>query len=147
MKTYMNRIDREHHVMILVIWDYLNTWLEQTSCLTKEERKRVKTAATHLLHTSDSIVKRLDADYAKRLIRAAKNTEVRVVDRLNAMLGREADTVNIKIDDLYDMASYALTDCRGCKRPDHKNCEKYKLFMDLNIPVAQEQTDGCPYEN
>ena len=50
-------------------------------------------------------------------------------------------------NDLYDMASYALTDCRGCKRPDHKNCEKYKLFMDLNIPVAQEQTDGCPYEN
>jgi len=45
------------------------------------------------------------------------------------------------------MASYALTDCRGCKRPDHKNCNKYKLFMDLNIPVALEQTDGCPYEN
>jgi hypothetical protein len=69
------------------------------------------------------------------------------VDRANVMLGREPDTVNIKIDDLYDMASYALTDCRGCKRPDHKSCEKYKLFMDLNIPVAQEQTDGCPYEN
>ena len=121
--------------------------MEQTSCLTKDERKRVKTAATHLLHASDSIVKRLDTDYAKRLLRTAKNTEVRVVDRANVMLGRETDTVNIKIDDLYDIASYALADCRGCERPDHKNCEKYKLFMDLNIPVAQGQTDGCPYEN
>jgi len=24
---------------------------------------------------------------------------------------------------------------------------RYQLFMKLNIPVAQEQTDGCPYEN
>lgn len=33
MKTYMNRIDREHHLMILIVWDYLGSWLEKTSCL------------------------------------------------------------------------------------------------------------------
>jgi hypothetical protein len=59
MKTYMNRIDREHHLMILIAWDYLGSWLEKTSCLTKDERKRIKTATTHLLHASDSIVSRI----------------------------------------------------------------------------------------
>ena len=49
MKTYMNRIDREHHMFILIAWDYLNTWLGKTSCLSPQERKRVKTATTHLL--------------------------------------------------------------------------------------------------
>jgi hypothetical protein len=31
--------------------------------------------------------------------------------------------------------------------PDWKGCEKYRLFLKLNIPVAQEETAGCPYEN
>jgi hypothetical protein len=83
MKTYMNRIDREHHLMILVFWDYLNSWLEKTSCLTKEERKRIKTATTHLLRTSDSIVGRLEYDYARKIIKDAKNIEIRIYDRLN----------------------------------------------------------------
>lgn len=147
MKTYMNRIDREHHVMILVLWDYLNTWLEQTSCLSKEERKRIKTAATHLLHTSDSIVQRLEPDYAKRLLRAANNTEVRVVDKINQGLRREPDTINININDLYDLAGFSLKECAGCKKENHKECDRYQLFMKLDIPVAQEQTEGCPYEN
>lgn len=147
MKTYMNRIDREHHMFMLIAWDYLNTWLEKTSCLSPQERKRVKTATTHLLRTSDSIVARMDKDYAKKLIRDAGNIELRIMDKLNVSLGGQEGTMHIKIDDLYDIASYALTDCKGCKIKNHKECEKYKLFMELNIPVAQEQTDGCPYEN
>ena len=73
MKTYMNRIDREHHVMILIVWDYLRSWLEKTSCLTKDERKRIKTVTTNLLHASDSIVGRMEYDYAKKIIKDAKN--------------------------------------------------------------------------
>ena len=46
-----------------------------------------------------------------------------------------------------DIACYALTDCQDCKLPDWKGCEKYRLFLNLNIPVAQEETAGCPYEN
>lgn len=41
----------------------------------------------------------------------------------------------------------AMAECVGCKNKRFKKCEKYKLFMKLDIPVAQEQTDGCPYEN
>lgn len=146
MKTYLNRADREHHVTILVLWDYLNNWLEKTNCLTVEERKRIKTAATHLLHASDSIIERLDSDYARTLLRAAKDTQIRMSSKTSSVQDG-ANTVNVSIDDLYDMSCYALTECKNCKRQDHKNCEKYQLFLRLDIPPAQEETDGCPYEN
>lgn len=147
MKTYMNRIDREHHIFILIAWDYLNTWLGKTSCLSPQERKRVKTATTHLLRTSDSIVARMDKNYAKKLLREARNVELRMDYKPIAKRDKQEETVEIKLDDLYDIASYALTDCKGCSKENHKECDKYKLFMELNIPVAQEQTDDCPYEN
>lgn len=147
MKTYMNRIDREHHLMILIIWDYLGSWLEKTNCLTKDERKRIKTATTHLLRASDSIVGRLEQDYARKIIKDAKNIEIRIYDRLNASLKHTEGGRYIDVEDLYDMASYSLKECRGCRGKKHKECERYQLFMKLNIPVAQEQTDGCPYEN
>lgn len=147
MKTYMNRIDREHHLMILIVWDYLGSWLEKTSCLTKEERKRIKTATTHLLHTSDSIVQRMEYDYAKKIMKDAKNIEIRIADRTSESLKNKENGTYIDIEDLYDLGSFALKECRGCKKEDHKECERYQLLMKINIPVAQEQTDGCPYEN
>lgn len=147
MKTYMNRIDREHHMFMLIAWDYLNTWLEKTNCLTPQERKRVKTATTHLLRTSDSIVARMDRDYAKKIIRDAGSIEVRMDYKSTIKRDNQEETVEIKLDDLYDIANHALAECVGCKNKRFKRCEKYKLFMKLDIPVAQEQTDGCPYEN
>ena len=147
MKTYMNRIDREHHIFILVAWDYLNAWLEKTNCLSPEERKRIKTATTHLLRVSDSLVARIDKDYAKKLIREARNIEISMGYKSKIKRNNQEETLEIKLDDLYDLASHALTECVDCKDKNFKKCEKYKLFMKLNIPVAQEQTDGCPYEN
>ena len=64
MRSYLNRADREHHLAILVFWDYLAAWLEKTTCLSPEERKRMKTVCTHLIRTSDSIVRRLEVDFA-----------------------------------------------------------------------------------
>ncbi len=147
MKTYMNRIDREHHLMILIAWDYLGSWLEKTSCLTKDERKRIKTATTHLLHASDSIVGRLEYDYARKILKDVKNIEIRIIDRISESLSRTESGRYIDVEDLYDLASFSLKECAGCKKANHKDCERYQLFMKLNIPVAQERTDGCPYEN
>lgn len=147
MKTYMNRIDREHHLMILIIWDYLGSWLEKTNCLTKDERKRIKTATTHLLRASDSIVGRLEQDYARKIIKDAKNIEIRIADRTADRLKYSESGTYIDIEDLYDLGSFALRECKDCKKEPHKECKRYQLFMKLNIPVAQEQTAGCPYEN
>lgn len=147
MKTYMNRIDREHHVFMLVAWDYLNTWLEKTNCLSPEERKRVKTATTHLLRASDSLVARMDKDYTKKLLREVGNIEISMGHKSKIKRDNQEETVEIKLDDIYDLASHALAECVDCKDKNFKKCDKYKLFMKLNIPVAQEQTDGCPYEN
>jgi hypothetical protein len=146
MRSYLNRADREHHLAILVFWDYLAAWLEKTTCLSPEERKRMKTVCTHLIRTSDSIVSRLEEDYAKKLARDVKDSQIRIVNETNRrMTGKEF--VNVEIDDLFDIACYALTDCQDCKLSNWKECEKYRLYMKLNIPVAQEETAGCPYEN
>ena len=38
MRSYLNRADREHHLAILVFWDYLAAWLEkQPACRRKRE--------------------------------------------------------------------------------------------------------------
>lgn len=147
MRNYLNRLDREHHLMLLIVWDYFTTWMEKTSCLSPEERKRLKTACTHLIKTSDSILRRLEPDYARKLVKDVRNIEIRIVDKVNKKFSGVQGVINIEVDDLYDIASYALVDCIGCKEKNFKECEKYKLYMKLNIPVAQEETDGCPYEN
>jgi len=66
---------------------------------------------------------------------------------MKSYLNRADREHHVEIDDLFDIASYALTDCRDCKLSNWKECEKYRLYMKLNIPVAQEETAGCPYEN
>lgn len=145
MKKYLNREDREHHLGMLVLWDYVGSWVEKTNCLTKEEKKKLRTAMTNILHASDSIVARLDESYAQKLLRDIKNNELHLIDKVSRGRAKEKDAVNIFIDDLYDLANYALGDCMGCGGKDFKECERYKLFFKLNIPVAQEDTDDCPY--
>lgn len=142
MKKYMNRIDREHHLMIMVVWDYFTQWLGKTKCLTKDERKRVKTACTHLLKTSDSIVERLELDYAKKIIKDMGKVT------MTATMSQKVQTgMVIEKEDLYDLASFCLEECRGCQEKQFKQCGRYQLFTKLGIPVAQEETEGCPYEN
>lgn len=147
MKKYMNSIDREHHLMLLIFWDYINNWLNKTSCLSPEERKRLKTVATHLLHTSDSIINRMDNDYAVKLIKEAGQTEVKLEYRVKNFK-EQKDIVIIETDTLYDIANYALADCRNCEisKEDYRKCEKYRLFFELNIPVLDEEAALCPYE-
>lgn len=133
MKQYFNRNDREHHLFMLVAWDYLGEWVEKATCLTPSEKKRIKTALT------------LNEDYTKKLIKDAKSTQLRMVDNSNK---RDADKelVSVELDDLYELANYSLADCRGCFMEDYHECEKYKILFKLNIPVLDEETLGCPYE-
>lgn len=147
MKSYLNRADREHHLIMMVLWERIGAWLSKTSCLSPDERRRIKTAGTNLERASDSIIRRMDADYAKRIVRQLKNAELRVFDRDNMALRSEPDTVNIRLDDMYDLSSFALQGCIGCQRCDYKQCDRYQLFMRLDVPVATDEPEKCPYEN
>ncbi len=144
VKPYMNRADREHHLTILVTWERLCAWLAKTKCLTKNERKRIKTAATHLLRTSDSIISRMDKDYAMRLTKDACTSQVRITTRVRHFT---EDLDGISTNDLYDLASYSLQECAGCDRGDWQECNRRKLYQRLGIPVAQDGKTGCPYQN
>ena len=78
MKDYMNRNDRENHLLMLILWERLTTWLDATTCLSAEERKRAKTAATHLLKASDSLIHRMGTEYARQLDRDLMSKHVEV---------------------------------------------------------------------
>lgn len=144
MKQYMNRNDRDHHEFMLIAYEYLTGWLLQTSCLTPKERGRIKAVTTHLLHTSDSIVQRLEPDYARKLLKDLKRIAVKRVDKTIATGDGKAF---VDLDDLYDLAEIAMDKCIGCKKAGHKECDRFKLYFKLNVPVARTETTGCPYEN
>ena len=148
MKNYLNKNDREHHLIILVVWDYINGWIKTQTALTATEHKYLKTASTYLLKASDSIIARMDKKFAEKLMRDIKNSDIAVVNKYDMSFTGEIGYVNVKQDDLYDLASYALTECVNCPHcKDFKNCERYKLFLNLAVPVAQTETDSCPYLN
>lgn len=146
MKTYMNKIDRDHHLMILIFWNYISEWLNRTSCLTPDEQKRLKTVTTHLIHTSDSLVHRMDKKYADKLIRDANHSAVSIVDNTSKRIKRNQDGRYFKTDDIFDLAEYALEGCRRCRMKDFHECEKFNILLKMNIPPATEETDGCPYK-
>lgn len=147
MKTYLNRDDRDHLVAVLVMWDYISNWIAKATCLDKAETKNLKTARTLLRKTSDHIVERMDQKFAHQLIRELRGKELMVIDRTNMELKQHVDCVNVAVDDLYDLASYALEECVGCQRDNIVECPRYQLFLRLALPVAQEETDGCPFKN
>lgn len=144
MAIYFNRYVRENHLMLFAVWERCTEWIEnEKGQLDTEEKKRLKTACTHIKKVCDSLLKRQDTDYADRLLRSAKNMEFII---------RESRTIPEKIEvapeELYNIADYALLICQNgvyCKQENHRECELYKTFLELNIPVCDCNTDGCPY--
>lgn len=148
MKNYLNKNDREHHLIILVVWERLNSWLKTQTALTPLEHKYLKTASTYLIKASDSIIARLDSKFAEKLMRDIKDSDFVIVNKYDVSHNGEIGYVSIKQDDLYDLASYALSECVNCPHcKDFENCERYKLLLNLAIPIAQAETDSCPYLN
>ena len=133
--------------MMLFFWNYLTEWLDRTTCLTSGERKRVKTAATHLLHTSDSMVQRMAPDYAEKLVNDASHTTLNFIDNTSEKIKHSDCGKLVDVNDVFDLAEYALEGCCRCRVKNHTECKRYQLFLKMDIPPAVEQTDGCPYKN
>ena len=140
MNTYLNKSDREHHMLMLALWDNLSGWLKETKCLTPQERKRIKTAATHLLKTSDSLVGRLDRDYAVKVIKDLKALQIRLSHKFTG----EKDMVRIEYDKISRLAEFAQEECLFCERGDFKECERFKVLVDADVAMGCKG-EGCPY--
>lgn len=143
---YFNRFDREHHLSMLVTWDYLHTWLERTKCLSPTERKWVKMVITYLKKISDSIVERSDKSYITSLTHEALHSAIIIEDNRRKVYKEECIEVKTVVkDDLYELFDYALIPCQTCCNKDFKSCERYQLFMKMAVPPLNEDTDDCPY--
>lgn len=143
---YFNRYDREHHLCMLVTWDYLGTWVEETKCLSPIERKWLRTVVTYLKKISDNIVGRSDSDYITSLTNQARNSSVNIEDNRKKIYKEEfVDVKTVVKDDLYELFDYALIPCQTCCNKDFKSCERYQLFMKMGVPPLSEETNSCPY--
>lgn len=148
MAQYFNRNDREHHLAMLVNWDYLSTWVERTKCLEQEEKKWIRTATTYLKKASDCIVKRAERSYITSLKNEARNSSLIIIDERKKVYKEEyADAKTVITDDLYNLFDFALTACTDCKGCNFHDCERFKLFIKMGVPAVEEITNDCPYKN
>lgn len=146
MKSYFNKRDREHLLIILTVWDCLKTWVEECTCLSKTEKKYLRAAISFLLKVSDSIVERMDIDFAKKIVKDAKNSGLLMVDKRSNVVKRDIKVMTVDVDSIYDLSSYALKECWDCKEKEaFKNCDRYRLFLSLDVPPVCIKTDSCPY--
>lgn len=145
MQQYFNRVDREHHIIMMVYNVVINDWLEMNKSLTKDERRFIKTGLTWIKKATDAMIVRSNPEYIKTLKNHARHSDLYLEDTTGKKLSCKTETRTIAIDDLYDLADFALRGCHNCKEKDFKNCERFKVYMKLAIPPMEEVTDDCPY--
>lgn len=57
----------------------------------------------------------------------------------------DVDTVQLIKDDFLDLCEKAIWKCKKCRYKGWEKCDRYKLFIKLNVPVFDEETEDCPY--
>lgn len=145
MKQYFNRHDREHHVIMMVFGVVTQEWLDRCKSITPDERKWIKTSLTWLRKAYESMIARSSYEYAKALKNTIKHSDLFLEDTTGKCIPKEIPTKTVAREDYYDLAQYALCDCRGCQVKDFNECHKYHLFMRLEVPTCDETTAECPY--
>lgn len=144
---YFSRFTRDNHLMLLAVWERLSEWIKEgKNQLSKDEKKWIKTACTYLIKASDSLIQRQDADYANRLLTAARNSEFVIREKLTVDISEKCEVLQ---EDLYELADHALVICQTgyyCKYESHRDCPLYKAMLNMGIPVADLEAAGCPYK-
>ncbi len=143
---YFNRNDRQHHLCLLVTWDYLDSWIEREKCLLPTERKWTKLVITYLKKISDSIVERSDKSYVTSLTNEVNHSSIIIEDNRKKVYKEECIEVKTVIeDDLNELFDYAISACSSCTNKDFKTCKRFNLFMKMSVPPLCEDTTDCPY--
>ncbi len=141
--AYFGKMNRERHFLMLVAWDNMKRWPDETNALTKLERKYLRMASSLLLKVSDSIVERIGQEYAQTLLKEANGSDL-YARRKNQTI--ESFELAIDREDLWDISSYALAHCDKCNVCNHEDCPLFQVMQRVGIPVADENPVGCPYK-
>ena len=146
MKGYFNKNDRDAHSQFLILAFFVENWLKETTALTKDESKFLKTATTYLFKVHELIKARLGNRYCKTLHNDLKAfgkefDATKGADFLNAddMLENMANS-DVKILSEY----VSMSSCKNCTQSDFLACNIYHVFARNNIQhCTRMEKEGC----
>lgn len=150
---YLTRGERERLHITFYFPDFLRDWMEDNRCtLTKEQRRKMKAAATYIENACVDFVEKLEPEYVLPLKRDVENYGLAMVAKRVTTFPEE---VRINREPFYDIIDRAMAHsctkqadgkaCEGAGKP-YKKCGLYKAFIDSNAPVYDpERKKECPY--
>ncbi|MFR8002503.1 MAG: DUF5651 domain-containing protein [Hydrogeniiclostridium sp.] len=141
---YLSRGGRRTMIILLTMLEALKDFLPNAG-LKPEEKRNIQRGVTmignQLIRMGDTFEKR----FWRKLLDEGENTGIQIVDMRNEEKAGSDGWKNYREDDIFDLADFALSGCENCKK-NFAYCRKYSLLMALQVPPAQEETNGCPYE-
>lgn len=146
MKIYLNREERETHLLLLVLWDRLNQWLNsKNSGLSKKSRTNLKNLVTRMIHFSDNLIEEMDDTYASRIMNDAKSKVVTLTSHSIVNLSDSINVSEVSLDTLMDaVQSFYCLDCNKSKQ-EFKKCPYYQAFLECQGKIKRHKTANCPY--
>jgi len=155
IKTYLNRKERTDLVMLCAMLAYCEKefpgWYER-GAMTKDERKRTRTAVTNLNQTIKSMLNRLDKDFVFNFYKDMKRSVIKLMPKPeseieNRKIREDAKQTTINTEALIILAEKALDLCNPCHEKNYRGCNLRSIFMELGIePFDSEAVEKCQYK-
>lgn len=150
-KNYLSRQERDNFLLSLELTTHisnvLNKWEKN---LTGEEKRRIKSSITNIDKALASIADRLPSHEAKKIMKAAKDFQVRVlsVEGAKALEKNSKDkyfkNLSISFEEMEAIATQILTNnCYYCKLKCNE-CDYYEMLMRFLVPGCNAEIN-CPY--
>lgn len=150
MAKYFSRFEREAFMVMICSFDRMSAWArDPKTCLNDEERQKLEKAVDDVQDIFTGLADRLDVKYLEKIASDIKNIQIILEPK---RVTEQLDESRIKTDNLETIADFALWRCQsddkheGCQREDWRECLLYKALMDCSIPVANLDTENCPYK-
>lgn len=146
--SYISKGERNNFLITLGVHEVIARWVnDEKSHLTTEEKKYLRMSSSLIKKACKSLINRLEPDYRDRIMSDSKNNFLDITPTRTKLLQEES---RVKTDTLYDLSAFAMLHCQAkeeCFAGDKwKECELYKILMELDIPVANFDGGRCPYK-
>lgn len=140
MREYFNRAELEAHIVLLGMGVTLKNMVESTA-ITQEEKRFLKTALTNLTKFSDSVFNRFGLAYRKKMQRTCESNRIEMVGKYEQVNKAVED---VTADDLLEnLKQVRSLQCFTCTKKDHLKCGLYNLFVSGGLEGHND--NGCPY--
>ena len=150
---YLTRGERERFHICSYFAPVLREWVADKRCtLTKDQKRRLKTAASYIDNTLSEFVTMLEPEYIVPIYRDIKNQGLVLMPKRMTTYPEE---VRLERDAFYEIVDRAMVfscrkqkDGKPCEFADarYKDCPLYKAFITTASPVYDpEQSKQCPY--